>query len=186
MALRVDYDRWRLSWQSRYLGSNIGYHDFEPVFGDVQENTPSSSTCLGPPTDMQCKDVETAPDYWIHHAALTYRGNEWQIVGGLRNVFDKAPPQVDRGWLWTQNQQLAARCWLRLEWARLLRNRDPQLRRQPVRRLSRSGGGKAKGGSVYFDPHSSESEAGTGAVSASCSRLGRGPPPVPPVPPRTG
>ena len=102
MALRVDYDRWRLSWQSRYLGSNIGYHDFEPVFGDVQENTPPSSTCLGPPTDMQCKDVETAPDYWIHHAAFTYRGDEWQIVGGLRNVFDKAPPQVDGNWLWAE------------------------------------------------------------------------------------
>ena len=104
MALRVDYARWRVSWQSSYIGPNVGYHGYEDEYGDLNAGTgePFSSTCLGPPTDMQCKDVETAPDYWVHHASLTYRGNEWQIVGGLRNVFDKAPPQVDWNELWSQ------------------------------------------------------------------------------------
>ena len=95
MAMRVDYERWRLSWQSRYLGPNEGYHGFEDEYGDINGTPFFSSTCLGPPTDVQCKDVETAPDYWIHHASLTYRGDDWRIVGGVRNVFDKSPPQVD-------------------------------------------------------------------------------------------
>ena len=101
MAMRVDYERWRLSWQSRYLGPNEGYHGFDDEYGDIQDGTPFSSTCLGPPTDVQCKDVETAPDYWIHHASLTYRGDNWRVVGGVRNVFDKAPPQVDGNELWS-------------------------------------------------------------------------------------
>ena len=95
MAMRVDYERWRLSWQSRYLGPNEGFRGFEDEYGDINGTPFFSSTCLGPPTDVQCKDVETAPDYWIHHASLTYRGDDWRIVGGVRNVFDKSPPQVD-------------------------------------------------------------------------------------------
>ena len=94
MAMRVDYERWRLSWQSRYLGGLDENRVIVDEYGDINGG-PFSSTCLGPPTDMQCRDVETAPDYWIHHASLTYRGNDWRVVGGVRNVFDKAPPQVN-------------------------------------------------------------------------------------------
>ena len=36
LALRVDYDRWRLSWQSRYLGNYENYRGFDEDWGDIK------------------------------------------------------------------------------------------------------------------------------------------------------
>ena len=102
-ALRLDYDRWRLSWQSRYLGDYDNYRDGDEEWGDINSSSGVySHTCLGPPTDVQCKDVETASDYWVHHVSITYRGDDWVIVAGSRNVFDEPPPQVNPGDVWSQ------------------------------------------------------------------------------------
>ena len=101
LALRFDYERWRLSLQSRYLSGYDGYRGFDDEWGDITSDTPLSSTCLGPPNDLMCKDVETAPDYWIHHASVSYRADKWRAIVGARNVFDEPPPQVDSGELWS-------------------------------------------------------------------------------------
>ena len=101
LALRLDYERWRLSWQSRYMSGYDGYRGFEDEWGDITGDTPFSSTCLGPPNDLMCRDVETAPDYWIHHVSLSYREDTWRVIGGTRNVFDEPPPQVDDNELWS-------------------------------------------------------------------------------------
>ena len=96
LALRVDYNQWRLSWQSRYLGDQEGFRGAEDEWGDINSSSGFfSSTCLGPPTDVLCKDVETAPDYWIHHMSVTYGRDDWRIIAGVRNVFDEPPPQID-------------------------------------------------------------------------------------------
>ena len=96
LALRVDYDRWRLSWQSRYIGDYENYRGADDEWGDINSSSGVfSDTCAGPPDDVQCKDVQTASDYWVHHLSTTYAGDDWRVVAGLRNVFDESPPQVN-------------------------------------------------------------------------------------------
>ena len=101
LALRFDYERWRLSLQSRYLSGYDGYRGFDDEWGHIDHDDYFSSTCLGPPNDLLCKDVETAPDYWIHHASVSYRADTWRGIAGVRNIFDEPPPQVDSSELWS-------------------------------------------------------------------------------------
>ena len=105
-VLRLDYDRWRFTWQSRYQGDQ--YQDaalvdnWSHINGDP--NVGISSTCLGPPNDLLCRDYGDVGDYWIHHASLTYRRATWLVRGGARNIFDAWPPQVDDNeWATTVN-----------------------------------------------------------------------------------
>lgn len=93
MGLRVDYDRWRVSWQSRLHGRVE--EDINQVDDWSDINDGGSSTCLGPPDDVQCRDVETVGNYWIHHLSGRYRADTWDVVLGARNVFDEPPPLVD-------------------------------------------------------------------------------------------
>ena len=103
LALRLDYERWRLSWQSRYMSGYENYRGADDEWGNVAGTPALADTCLGPPDDLMCRDVETAPDYWIHHASLSYRRDTWRIIAGARNVFDEPPPQVDKSFdqLWS-------------------------------------------------------------------------------------
>ena len=103
MGLRLEYGRWGLSWASRYLGDYQEDRDFIDVWDHV--NGPfqtRTETCLGPPNDVLCRDVEEAPDYWVHHASVTYDHDTWDVIAGARNVFDEWPPQVDPNELWSQ------------------------------------------------------------------------------------
>ena len=103
LGLRLDYERWRLSWSSRYLGDYREDGNFIDPWGHV-DSPPASQTetCVGPPADVLCRDVEVAPDYWVHHVSATYRRDTWRILAGVRNVFDEWPPQVDPSELWSQ------------------------------------------------------------------------------------
>ena len=96
-VLRLDYDRWRLTWSSRYVGNQ--YQDPANVDNWAHINSPASvgatSTCLGPPDDLLCRNAGDVDDYWVHHVSVTYRGDTWLVRGGARNVFDEWPPQVD-------------------------------------------------------------------------------------------
>lgn len=98
MNLRLDYDRWRFSWSSRYVGDYREDPDFADPFSSIAA---FSSTCLGPPNDLLCKDIETASDYWLHSTSVTYRADAWLIRAGVRNVFDKPPPLVDPSAFWS-------------------------------------------------------------------------------------
>ena len=98
--LRVDYDRWRLVWNTRYIGDYKPYPGTEDPFGNAtMSGRAFASTCLGPPTDSNCKDVETLGDYWLHNASVRYRGESdvWSLNIGVRNVFDTAPPKLSPG-----------------------------------------------------------------------------------------
>ena len=82
----------RFRWTTRYIGSvdqdPLGVDAFDDIFGN-------SDTCLGPPTDVQCRDVGFADHYRTHTASLYYYGDTWTVGFGIRNVFDEDPPQVD-------------------------------------------------------------------------------------------
>lgn len=90
--LRIDYDRWRFNWNSRYVGN----FQSDPAAVDEWDDIGGASdTCLGPPTDLLCRNVGFAGNYWVHHASLSYREDTWSVLAGVRNVFDTWPPQVD-------------------------------------------------------------------------------------------
>jgi len=42
-----------------------------------------------------CRDVGFADSYLMHSMSVFYYGDKWTIGGGIRNVFDNAPPEVD-------------------------------------------------------------------------------------------
>lgn len=90
--LRIDYDRWRFNWNSRYVGN---FRSDPAAVDDWDDIGGASDTCLGPPTDLLCRDVGWAGNYWVHHASLAYREDTWSVLAGVRNVFDTWPPQVD-------------------------------------------------------------------------------------------
>lgn len=90
--IQVDYDRWRFVWTSRYVGNQetdvASFDEWDDIEG-------VSQTCLGPPDDLLCRDVDWAGNYWVHHASLSYRADTWSVIAGSRNIFDTWPPQVD-------------------------------------------------------------------------------------------
>ena len=92
MRMTVDYDRWRLTWQSRMHGRVEEEVSTVDEWSDIDG---ASSTCLGPPDDVLCRDVSTVGNYWLHHLSGRYRGDTWGVVLGARNLFDEPPPQVD-------------------------------------------------------------------------------------------
>lgn len=92
IRLRADYDRWHLSWIARYVGNYEEDPGAVDNWGSVTAG--NASTCLGPPTDSLCRDIETIGDYWLHNMSVGYETDTWSLSGGLRNVFDRPPPKV--------------------------------------------------------------------------------------------
>ena len=99
--LRADYDRWRFVWNARYIGNYQPWPGTEDPFGNVtmigSNSFAFASTCLGPPADANCKDVESLGDYWLHTATVRYGTETWSLTGGIRNVFDRPPPKLSPG-----------------------------------------------------------------------------------------
>ena len=95
LTLRVDYDKLRLVWSSRYIGDQQPDAAAVDDWLHVNSGNPRSATCLGPPNDLLCRDMDWAGDYWVHNTSVTYQGNTWNIRAGVRNVFDAEPPVVD-------------------------------------------------------------------------------------------
>ena len=92
MALRVDYDRWRASWQARLHGRVQQEVTAVDEWSDING---SSDTCLGPPDDVLCRDVGSVGNYWLHHLSGSYDADTWRLTLGVRNLFDEPPPEVD-------------------------------------------------------------------------------------------
>ncbi len=93
LIVRADYGKWRFAWTTIYLGSVAQDPDFLDDWEDAIVGL--SDTCFGPPDDLLCRDVGFAEEYFMHSISLRRRGDAWQIRGGIRNVFDEAPPRVD-------------------------------------------------------------------------------------------
>jgi iron complex outermembrane receptor protein len=94
MAIRADIGDYRLTWATSYLGSV----EQDPLgidpFGNVLEG--GGDTCLGPlGGDVNCRDIGFADDYFLHSASLYFYGDVWTLGGGVRNLFNTAPPLVD-------------------------------------------------------------------------------------------
>ena len=92
LSLRLSHGRWSLTWAARYIGEQDDDPDNVDEWGDIST---TADTCLGPPSDVRCRDLDYAGDYWLHSASVGYTEDWWEVRLGARNVFDKPPPQVD-------------------------------------------------------------------------------------------
>ena len=98
--VRLEYDRWRLSWTTRYLGEVDQHPSGRDPFSDLEDRLDtgwSSDTCLGPPDDVLCRDVGFADSYMVHSLSAWYNADTWWAGGGVTNMFDTPPPQIDHG-----------------------------------------------------------------------------------------
>ncbi len=91
-GVRLDYDNWRLTWETNYMS---GVHQDVDGVDALGTAFDVSDTCLGAPTDVLCRDYGDTGNYFLNHISLYYYGDRWTVGGGLRNAFDKNPPTVD-------------------------------------------------------------------------------------------
>jgi iron complex outermembrane recepter protein len=92
--VRLDMGKWRLTWSTRYIGAV----EEDPLGVDNFGNVPSGTadTCLGPALgDVNCRDIGYADHYYRHDVSLYFRGDVWTLGGGVRNLQNTWPPQVD-------------------------------------------------------------------------------------------
>ena len=97
-TVRLDYDRWRLSWGAQYVSPGRQDRDFVDAFSDIYDSQGTGftgDTCLGPPDDLLCRDQGDAPSYLVHSLSGWYQGDTWRVGLGAQNVFDEPPPLVD-------------------------------------------------------------------------------------------
>ena len=94
LGVRLEYDKWRLSWQANYIDGQKSDPEFVDDFDDISGN---SDTCLGPPDDVLCKDLDWTPDYMVHSLSLFHYADWWTVGIGVRNMFDEEPPFVNEG-----------------------------------------------------------------------------------------
>lgn len=108
-------DEFRFSWNTRYIGGFDQDPDlideFSDVFGYNEAGEfigQTGSTCLGggsrdafgvqdgivPGDGVFCRPVGFADEQFLHTASISYRAEQMEIILGVSNVFDTAPPQV--------------------------------------------------------------------------------------------
>jgi iron complex outermembrane receptor protein len=93
LNFRADFNDFRFIWQTSYIGEVNQDVDGLDEFDDISG---IADTCLGPDQgDELCRNVGFAGDYFIHTASLGWTNNDWSIRAGVRNLFDREPPQVD-------------------------------------------------------------------------------------------
>jgi iron complex outermembrane receptor protein len=93
--VRADWDDFRLTWSTRYIGSVRIDPDTRAAlpFGDLDSGY---NTCLGADNgDVDCRPVGEAENYFRHDVSFFYYGDVWTFGVGARNVLDEAPPLVD-------------------------------------------------------------------------------------------
>jgi iron complex outermembrane receptor protein len=91
--LQFNYDDYRLTWETNYIGSVQQRPEFRDEFEDAI--TGGSDTCFGPPDDVLCRDIDFAENYFRHSISVFYLGDLWNLGAGIRNVLAKTPPFVD-------------------------------------------------------------------------------------------
>lgn len=91
---RADVGNWRFTWSTRYIGSVAQDPAGVDAWSDVFDG--GATTCLGPSRgEFRCRDVGYADNYMRHDASVYYRGDTWSVGGGVRNLRNTWPPQVD-------------------------------------------------------------------------------------------
>ena len=112
----VDYDEFRFTWQTRYIGDVAqdpdGVDLFADDFGNGPDGNPAinelgtqffSDTCLGGGSasgnvagdGVFCRDVGFADEWFEHTASIRWDNGDMRVTVGVTNIFDTAPPLID-------------------------------------------------------------------------------------------
>ena len=105
VGVSLEYDRWDFGWRIDYLD---GVKTDPAFLDDWDDVSGSSNTCLGPPDDVLCRDIEWASDYYLHNVSVYWRGDRVTVGGGVRNLLDQEPPFVNEGATLASNVPLGA------------------------------------------------------------------------------
>jgi len=90
-GLRVEYNDFRVAWETRYLSSVS--QDLDAV--DAFSTALSLSDTCGVTDNLTCRDYAEADNCFLHNLSLYYFGDMWTFGGGIRNVLNEAPPVMD-------------------------------------------------------------------------------------------
>ena len=111
----ADVDKFRFSYNVRYIGGfdqdEDNIDEFTDVFGYNEDGVfvgQNGSTCLGGGSrdangvpdgivkgdGVFCRPVGFADEQFLHTASVSYRGDRFELLFGVSNIFDTAPPQV--------------------------------------------------------------------------------------------
>ncbi len=90
--LIMSYRDFRFNWYTRYIKRG--------------ENAPTEFSrrnvpCNGLP--VSCRPIYYTADYFVHNTGLAYRWRNYRLSVGVRNVFNTAPPEVDREGVFSRN-----------------------------------------------------------------------------------
>ncbi|QFT77005.1 TonB-dependent receptor domain-containing protein [Erythrobacter sp. THAF29] len=115
----VDYDDFRFTWQTRYIGDveqqADGIDPLSDAFGNGPDGNPTGftgDTCLGggtpgflvpgatgsgaiAGTGIFCRDVGFADEWFEHTASIRWDNGTIRIIAGVTNIFDTDPPLID-------------------------------------------------------------------------------------------
>ncbi len=105
VGVSLEYDRWDFGWRIDYLD---GMKSDGAILDDWDDVSGTSQTCLGPPDDVLCRDIEWTSDYYLHNVSLYWRGDRLTIGGGARNILDQEPPFVNEGAVLASNVPIGA------------------------------------------------------------------------------
>ena len=73
--IRVDYRAWTFFWRTSFIGDTAEDPVFDPDTTDVDR-------------------VHRTKDKFYHTVSARWRNTDWDVIGTVRNVFDKDPPGV--------------------------------------------------------------------------------------------
>ncbi|MGH8195281.1 MAG: TonB-dependent receptor domain-containing protein, partial [Woeseiaceae bacterium] len=68
--IQFEMDKWRFTWQTTYIGSVEQDALDVDEFGAIVGTPTIGDTCLGPPSDVLCRDIGFADDYFLHNMSL--------------------------------------------------------------------------------------------------------------------
>jgi iron complex outermembrane receptor protein len=90
--LAFDYNDFRFSWSTKYIGS--GKTDDENL-SDFAINDPCIGLNDSAGDPVECREIDWTSSYTMHTAALNWQNDNYSVTLGVRNVFNDAPPKVD-------------------------------------------------------------------------------------------
>lgn len=93
LRVAAEFNQMRFVWTVRAQSPQKTDDVTLDSWGNVNDRT--ADTCLGPPDDVNCKDIGWTDHYFHHTLSFTMARNAYRVSGGVRNVFDVEPPFVD-------------------------------------------------------------------------------------------
>ena len=91
VAGRWGYPRWSANSQARYSWRDFTFAWSVNFIGKSKEDP------VFDPGTTNIDRVFRTPNYLQHAVSLRYAGDDWEIIGSVRNLFDKDPPFVSGG-----------------------------------------------------------------------------------------